>query len=224
MRCPAHGTSRSDPSPGQAARVVETTGFAYTGVEDNLENVLIASARLLTAYFLWLFSTPLFASDPHPPQLNFSFLARPAPIVQDGSTRLVYEMVITNFSNNKYALAQSMPSGAVHPNTQSGNSAYSSRRRELIHRRHIKHAFFTYAVAKKRLFIRSENCGRFSNCFACSFNGDSTGRQRTLTRKPVASNKVGCSPRKYALSPRKSESEVRPVLWHHGARIQDHPI
>ena len=64
----------------------------------------MASARLLTACFLWLFSTPLFASDPHPPQLNVSFLSRPAPIVQDGSTRLVYEMVITNFSNNKYAL------------------------------------------------------------------------------------------------------------------------
>jgi len=82
----------------------EATGFAYTDGEDNLENVLMASARLLTTCFLWLFSTPLFASDPHPPQLNVSFLARPAPIVQDGSTRLVYEMVITNFSNNKYAL------------------------------------------------------------------------------------------------------------------------
>ena len=64
----------------------------------------MASARLLTACFLSLFTTPLFAGEPRPPQLTVSFLARPAPIVQDGSTRLVYEMVITNFSNNKYAL------------------------------------------------------------------------------------------------------------------------
>jgi len=64
----------------------------------------MASARLLTLCFLVFFTTPLFARDPHPPQLNVSFLARPAPIVQDGSTRLVYEMVITNFSNNKYVL------------------------------------------------------------------------------------------------------------------------
>ena len=94
-------------SPGQAVRpfkVAEATGFAFTDVEDNLEDVLMAAERLLTACFLWLFSTPLFAGDPHPPQLNVSFLSRPAPIVQDGSTRLVYEMVITNFSNNKYAL------------------------------------------------------------------------------------------------------------------------
>jgi hypothetical protein len=41
--------------------------------------------------------TPVFAGDPHPPQLNISFLAQPEPIVQDGSTRLVYEMVVTNF-------------------------------------------------------------------------------------------------------------------------------
>jgi hypothetical protein len=69
-----------------------------------LEDVLMASARLLILCFLVFSTTPLFASDPHPPQLNASFLARPAPIVQDGSTRLVYEMVITNLSNNKYVL------------------------------------------------------------------------------------------------------------------------
>jgi hypothetical protein len=85
-------------------RVAEAAGFAYTDVGDSLEDLLMASARLLAAYFLVLFTTPLLASDPHPPQLNVSFLAQPAPIVQDGSTRLVYEMVITNFSNNKYVL------------------------------------------------------------------------------------------------------------------------
>jgi hypothetical protein len=85
-------------------RVAEAAGFAYTDVEDSLEDLLMASARLLAACFLVLFTTPLFASDPHPLQLNVSFLAQPAPIVQDGSTRLVYEMVITNFSNNKYVL------------------------------------------------------------------------------------------------------------------------
>jgi Peptidase family M23 len=69
-----------------------------------LEDVLMVSVPLLTACLLALFATPLFAVEPNPPQLNVSFLARPAPIEQDGSTRLVYEMVITNFSNNKYVL------------------------------------------------------------------------------------------------------------------------
>lgn len=64
----------------------------------------MTSARLLAACFLGLFTTPLFAGDPHPPPLYVSFLAQPAPIVQDGSTRLVYEMAITNFSSNKYVL------------------------------------------------------------------------------------------------------------------------
>jgi hypothetical protein len=64
----------------------------------------MTSARLLVTCLLALFVTPVFAGDPHPPQLNISFLAQPEPIVQDGSTRLVYEMVVTNFSNNKYTL------------------------------------------------------------------------------------------------------------------------
>jgi hypothetical protein len=62
-------------------------------------------ARLLATGLLTLFATPLLAADPHPPQLNVSFLAPPAPILQDGSTRLVYEMVITNFSNSKFELS-----------------------------------------------------------------------------------------------------------------------
>jgi hypothetical protein len=64
----------------------------------------MALARLVTAGLVLLFTTQLFASDPHPPQLDVSFLALPAPIVQNGSTRLVYEMVITNFSNSKYVI------------------------------------------------------------------------------------------------------------------------
>jgi hypothetical protein len=47
---------------------------------------------------------PARAGDPHPPQLNVTFLAEPAPIVQDGSTRLYYEMVITNFTKDSYTL------------------------------------------------------------------------------------------------------------------------
>jgi len=64
----------------------------------------MVSARLLVICLLALFVTPVFAGDPHPPQLNISFLAQPEPIVQNGSTRLVYEMVVTNFSNKKYTL------------------------------------------------------------------------------------------------------------------------
>jgi|SRR5271163_1628825 hypothetical protein len=79
-----------------------------------LRDMPVVSARLLIACVLALIATPLFASDPHPPQLNVSFLARPAPIVQDGATRVVYEMVIANFSNNKYILdAIEVTAGAV---------------------------------------------------------------------------------------------------------------
>ena len=48
---------------------------------------------------------PVFAAaDPHAPQLNVSFIASPAPIVQNGTTRLFYEMLITNFSKNAFVL------------------------------------------------------------------------------------------------------------------------
>jgi hypothetical protein len=45
-----------------------------------------------------------FAGDPRPPSLNVSFLAPPSPIVQNGQTRLFYEMLIINFSKNTYVL------------------------------------------------------------------------------------------------------------------------
>ena len=55
--------------------------------------------------FLSLFLTAAaLATDPHPPQLAVSFLAEPAPIVQDGSTRLVYEMQIVNYTRSAYVL------------------------------------------------------------------------------------------------------------------------
>jgi len=60
--------------------------------------------HILIPCSLWLAATPAVANDPYPPQLNVSFLAAPAPIVQNGTTRLVYEMLITNFSKNRYAL------------------------------------------------------------------------------------------------------------------------
>ena len=49
----------------------------------------MASARLLVTCLLAFFVTPVFAGDPHPPQLNISFLAQPEPIVQDGSNVLI---------------------------------------------------------------------------------------------------------------------------------------
>jgi len=36
-----------------------------------------------------LCAAPLLAGDPRPPQINVSFLADPAPIVQHGKMRLV---------------------------------------------------------------------------------------------------------------------------------------
>jgi Peptidase family M23 len=48
--------------------------------------------------------TPAHAGDPRPPQLNITFLAEPSAIVQDGSTRLYYEMTIVNFGKSSYVL------------------------------------------------------------------------------------------------------------------------
>jgi hypothetical protein len=44
------------------------------------------------------------AGDPHPPQLNVTFLAEPAPLIQNGTTRLYYEMVVTSFAPVSYTL------------------------------------------------------------------------------------------------------------------------
>ena len=60
--------------------------------------------RLFALCCLLLLATPVRADDPHPPQITVSFLAQPAPLVQDGTTRLYYEMVVTNFAKDKYAL------------------------------------------------------------------------------------------------------------------------
>ena len=61
-------------------------------------------ARPFILFFLLLFMTPALAGDPYPPQMTVSFLAEPAPIVQDGSTRLVYEMAVSNFSKSRYVV------------------------------------------------------------------------------------------------------------------------
>ena len=53
---------------------------------------------------LLLLAMPVRADDPHPPQIAVSFLAQPAPLVQDGTTRLYYEMVVTNFAKDSYLL------------------------------------------------------------------------------------------------------------------------
>jgi murein DD-endopeptidase MepM/ murein hydrolase activator NlpD len=53
---------------------------------------------------LVLLSSRALAADSHPPQLAVSFLAEPAPIVQDGSTRLAYEMQVINYTQSPYVL------------------------------------------------------------------------------------------------------------------------
>jgi hypothetical protein len=60
--------------------------------------------RFVALLSLLLFGAPVSAGGPHAPQLDVSFLAQPAPIVQYGSTRLVYEMLINNFSKNSYVI------------------------------------------------------------------------------------------------------------------------
>jgi Peptidase family M23 len=63
----------------------------------------MAFARLMVlAFAATLFARPATASDPRPPQLQISFLAEPAPIIQYGATKLVYEMAVTNFSKRSY--------------------------------------------------------------------------------------------------------------------------
>jgi hypothetical protein len=63
----------------------------------------MAFARLvLLAFAAAAFAHPAAASDSRPPQLRATFLAFPAPIVQYGSTKLVYEMLVTNFSKRSY--------------------------------------------------------------------------------------------------------------------------
>jgi hypothetical protein len=64
----------------------------------------MAATRFIALFFFVVFGSPAVAGDPYPPQLDVSFVAAPAPIVQYGSTRLVYEMVITNFSKRTYVL------------------------------------------------------------------------------------------------------------------------
>ena len=59
---------------------------------------------LMLALVAALLADVAVAADPRPPQLQVTFLAEPAPIVQYGSTRLVYEMLVTNFSKRSYVL------------------------------------------------------------------------------------------------------------------------
>jgi hypothetical protein len=64
----------------------------------------MAIARLLAFCWLLLGAAAASPGDPHPPSLYILFLAQPSPIVQNGQTRLFYEMLITNFSKNPYVL------------------------------------------------------------------------------------------------------------------------
>jgi hypothetical protein len=65
---------------------------------------VIALLRSVVLCGLLFAGASALAGDPHAPQLNVSFLAPPAPIVQNGSTRLFYEMLITNFAKSAFVL------------------------------------------------------------------------------------------------------------------------
>lgn len=61
--------------------------------------------RPALAAALAAFASSAQAADPHPPQLTVSFLSEPAPIVQNGATKLAYEMLLTNFVGSPYRIA-----------------------------------------------------------------------------------------------------------------------
>ncbi len=65
---------------------------------------MVAFTRFIALCCFLLAGTAAIAGDPHAPQLDMSFLAQPAPIVQNGAIRLVYEMLITNFSRAAYVV------------------------------------------------------------------------------------------------------------------------
>lgn len=47
---------------------------------------------------------PARADDPYPPALAIASIAEPAPIVQEGATKIYYEMLVTNFAPVPYVL------------------------------------------------------------------------------------------------------------------------
>jgi hypothetical protein len=49
-------------------------------------------------------AAPAVATDPKPPQVTVNFIFPPSPLIQHGTARLVYEMVITNYVPPAYTL------------------------------------------------------------------------------------------------------------------------
>jgi hypothetical protein len=49
-------------------------------------------------------AAPTAATDPKPPQVTVNFIFPPSPLIQHGTARLVYEMVITNYVPAAYTL------------------------------------------------------------------------------------------------------------------------
>ncbi len=49
-------------------------------------------------------SAPSAMTDPKPPQVTLDFIFPPSPLIQHGTARLVYEMVITNYVSLAYTL------------------------------------------------------------------------------------------------------------------------
>jgi peptidase M23-like protein len=78
----------------------------YFARDRRRSNAPMSPIRLVVSLFVvLLFAThQAAAADPRPPQVQISFLAEPAPILQNGATKLVYEMFITNFSKQAYVL------------------------------------------------------------------------------------------------------------------------
>src|SRR5438046_4705415 len=59
---------------------------------------------ILLTMVLLLVGVSSASSDLKPPQVTVSFIFPPSPLIQDGTARLVYEMVITNYIAVAYTL------------------------------------------------------------------------------------------------------------------------
>jgi hypothetical protein len=86
------------------ARVPGRTPCRYYRLRQAQIGFAVTALKRFVVLCCVLIAAPATAGDPHAPQLDISFLAQPAPLIQNGSTRLFYEMLITSFAKSAYVV------------------------------------------------------------------------------------------------------------------------